>query len=268
MTDELTDKLRALVADPPPPTSVPSEAVLERVQMVRRRRAAGAAALASVAVVAIAVTANNLAGVNSAPPVTQTPSQSETIVTSPPTASPPPATDPTPSATKTSDSVQTPQPTNTPETAPTSDPSPTSEPPPTTTTPPVAPKLNLNVQLEPSYDNLTVTMKVSESGTVLEPTLEEGGTLQADRFQDNLLFVKFWWGDGASEEWDRYGGISCYNAKRPISGTGTNQLGQPHTYAKPGAYTFTYQVNYCTPNQSWGSTVTRTVRLTMPTVSN
>ena len=260
MTDELRGKLRALVADPPPPTRAPSEAVFERVQMVRRRRAAGAAALASVAVVAFAVIANNLAGVNSAPPVTQTPSQPETIVTSPPTASSPPATDPTPSATKTSNSVKTPPPT--------SDSSPASEPPPTIATPPVPPKLHLNVQLEPSYDNLTVTMKVTESGTVLAPTFEEGGTLQAGRFQDNLLFVKFWWGDGAAEEWDRYGGVGCWNAKQPVSGTGTNRLGQPHTYAKPGAYTFTYQVNYCTPDKSYGRTVTRTVRLTVPPVSN
>ncbi len=88
MTDDLRDKLHALAADPPPPTGVPSEAVFARVRTIRRRRATGAAVLATAAAVAIVVTAGNLTGVDSAPPVTKTPNQPQTIITGPPTTNP------------------------------------------------------------------------------------------------------------------------------------------------------------------------------------
>jgi hypothetical protein len=44
MTDELKHELRQLVADPPPPSGVPSEVLYERIRTLRRRRAAWAAA--------------------------------------------------------------------------------------------------------------------------------------------------------------------------------------------------------------------------------
>jgi len=40
MTDDLKQKFEQLVADPPPPSTVPSQAVFARVRTVRRRRTA------------------------------------------------------------------------------------------------------------------------------------------------------------------------------------------------------------------------------------
>ncbi|TCO48252.1 hypothetical protein EV646_10469 [Kribbella antiqua] len=86
MTDDLKDKFELLVADPPPPSAVPSEAVFARVRTVRRRRTAAVVTVAATAVVAIVVAAGNLTDVDSRPPVTGT--TPVPVITGPPTVKP------------------------------------------------------------------------------------------------------------------------------------------------------------------------------------
>ncbi|GAA0960929.1 hypothetical protein GCM10009554_76600 [Kribbella koreensis] len=74
MTDELKERFQQLVADPPPPTAVPSEAVFARVRTVRRRRTTGVAVLAAAAVAVVAVVAGNLTDIHSNPPISNPPS--------------------------------------------------------------------------------------------------------------------------------------------------------------------------------------------------
>lgn len=272
MSEDLKDQLNRLVADPPPPTGVPSEAVFNRVRTVRRRRAAGAAgAVAAATVAVIAVAAGTLSGPNTAPPVTETPGLPKTIVTGPPTTTPSTArTSAPPSSTTTGTTTNTAPPGRNSDTPETKDTPPTrkpSSPSSKTTTPPlVAPPVNLNVELQRTINAFNVTVQVTESGTVLAPTFEEGGTMTGP-FAKHLLYVKFWWGDGTVEEWDRYGGISCYGAKKPVTGTSTTQLGT-HTYKSPGVYKFTYQVTYCTPGSDSGRKVTKTTTMTVPEGDN
>jgi hypothetical protein len=89
MTDELKDKFQQLVADPPPPTGVPSEAVFAKVRTVRRRRTAGVAALAVAAVAAIAIAGSSLTDINSSPPVSNKPGGTATVLTTPSSPAPP-----------------------------------------------------------------------------------------------------------------------------------------------------------------------------------
>ncbi|HWD78082.1 MAG TPA: hypothetical protein VG497_04360 [Kribbella sp.] len=90
MTEDLKDRFIQLVADPPPPSELPSEAVFARVRKVRRRRAAGAMTLAAACVVAIALALGNVTDIGGAPPVTNTPGAPKTAITGPPTATPKP----------------------------------------------------------------------------------------------------------------------------------------------------------------------------------
>jgi hypothetical protein len=247
MTDDLRDKLRALVVDPPAPTGVPSEAVFARVRTIRRRRATGAAVLATAAVAAIVVTAGNITGVDSAPPVTKTPNQPQTIITGPPTVSPTTTPTRTPKGSISATVNTLPPVENSTNTPPTADPSsPSTQPSSPGTTPP--PRMDLFFWPYPTIDGLTVTMRVAARGTVLAPTFEEGGTLEAANFHDNLLFAKYWWGDNTYIEDTGSGGMSCYGAKKPVSGNGTKQVGQPHTYRTAGTYLFAYRITYCSPN--------------------
>ncbi|MGZ0145790.1 hypothetical protein ACXJJ3_01860 [Kribbella sp. WER1] len=92
MTDELKQRFEQLVAEPPPPSQAPSEAVFARVRKVRRRRAVGAAGLASAAVVAAVAIAGNLSGPSTQAPVAGPPSPSALQATVPtPSATAPPA---------------------------------------------------------------------------------------------------------------------------------------------------------------------------------
>jgi hypothetical protein len=265
MTNELKDQLRQLVADPPPPTGVPSEAVFARVRTVRRRRAGGAALVATAAVVAVAIAVGNLANPNSAPPVTSTPGPTP-VVTAPPTnapASPAAPTTKPPIAT----SINTLPPVVDTNTPPPTDPStPANEPssPGTTTPPPVGP-LELRFGFQPVIDGLTVTMRVNAEGAVLAPTFEKGGTMEAANFHDNLLYAKYWWGDGTYIEDNGNGGVGCWNAQKRVSGKGIKQIGKPHTYAKPGAYQFALRVTYCTPDGPREFTRAWDVIVTQPT---
>ncbi|GAA1587701.1 hypothetical protein GCM10009804_49770 [Kribbella hippodromi] len=90
MTDELKSRFEQLVADPPPPTAVPSEAVFNRVRTVRRRRATGVVLVAAAGAAAIALALGNVTNIGSAPPVTNTPGAPKSVITGPPTTTPKP----------------------------------------------------------------------------------------------------------------------------------------------------------------------------------
>jgi hypothetical protein len=156
MTDDLKDRFEQLVADPPPPTAVPSQAVAARVRTVRRRRTAGVVTLAAAAVVAIAVAAGNLTDIDSAPPVTNTPSAPVTVVTGPPTGH-------TEGTTK---------------------------------TPPARPPLSAHVKLKPVISGRTVTMRVTVSGTVLVPTVDGKDLPAGTSFLNLSGGTDYTWGDG------------------------------------------------------------------------
>ncbi|TCC46738.1 hypothetical protein E0H75_27210 [Kribbella capetownensis] len=254
MTDDLKDRFEQLVADPPPPTGVPSQAVAARVRTVRRRRTAGVVTLAAAAVVAIAVAAGNLTDIDSAPPVTNTPSAPVTVVTGPPTAAPT-TIPPSPVVTHTvgpTGSTKTGGTTGTTAGATTGHTQGTG----TTKTPPARPPLSAHVKLNPIINGRTVTMRVTVSGTVLVPTVE-GKNLPADTSFLNLSGgTQYYWGDG--EEGGSDGGsMSCDGAKTRKTGQET-YTAETHTYTKPGTYTFRYTVRYC----NIGDTV-KTVKVTV-----
>jgi hypothetical protein len=226
MTEDLKHKFEQLVADPPPPSAVPSEAVFARVRSVRRRRTAGVVTLAAAAVVAVAVAAGNLTDIRSEPPVTGT---STTVVTASPTATP--TTGNTAGATK-----GTAGPTSTT----------------TTTTTPVTSPLVANVVLKPTVKGRTVTMNVTVSGTVLVPTAD-GRNLPADTsFLDLSGGTTYDFGDGYTSGSDGGGVLCAKSSKKRTTGRETYQL-ETHTYTKPGTYTFHYTVEYCGAN-GWFNT--------------
>ncbi|MEI8410261.1 MULTISPECIES: hypothetical protein [unclassified Kribbella] len=233
MSDDLKGKFEQLVADPPPPNGVPSEAVFARVRSVRRRRTAGVVTLAAAAVVAVAVAAGNLTDINSSPPVTGTPGASTTVVTGPPTAT---QTSPKSFVTKTPDKPSTPG--NTTGAGATT----TTET--TTTHTPAQPPLDVNVVLKPAISGRTVTMDVTVSGTVLVP-LADGKNLPSDTSFLNLSFgTNYTWGDGKFPGGSDAGAVTCEKAKKRTTGSETYPI-DSHTYTKPGTYTFTYTVRYC-----------------------
>ncbi|ADB34582.1 hypothetical protein Kfla_5576 [Kribbella flavida DSM 17836] len=260
MTDELRDKFRALVADAPPPTGVPSDAVFARIRTVRRRRATGAVAgLTTAAVAAIAFAAGNVTGVDSAPPVTHTPNGPAPVVTVTRTQTATSApTVPRPSISVSAAPLgpsetarSTPPPSGTPKPPPVVDPTP---PPSSTTTtattsaPEPKPKTRVRFWFYPKVEGLTVTLFVDAAGVVLEPVPEEGGELGSSAFHDNLFNGIYWWGDGTVQEEDKDAGISCTGAKKVVDHKGIEQIGTPHTYKKPGLYGIAYRVTYCTPD--------------------
>jgi type IV secretory pathway VirB10-like protein len=257
MPDELKHQLRQLVADPPPPRGVPSEIVYERIRTVRRRRAAGAAAAAVGAVAVVAVAAGTLSGPNSAPPVTHTPSGPETVVTQPPTISP--STSPMSSSPKTSvsASARTLPPVEPTDTPPPTDPVAPSEP----TSPAVKP-VGVTVRLDPTINGLTVTMRFRQSGSMLAPIIERTGqSSRADSWQNYAYMTAYTWGDGTPGAGANAGLVTCEGAHERVSGEGTDTAREPHTYAKPGTYTFTYRFSYCGPDGV--RTTTETMKLTV-----
>ncbi|TCO34451.1 hypothetical protein EV652_102517 [Kribbella steppae] len=248
MTDDLKHQFEQLVADPPPPSGVPSEAVFARVRSVRRRRTAGVVTLAAAAVVAVAVAAGNLTDINSSPPVTGTPGAPTTVVTGPPTASPTtPASPTTTPDTKTGSTPAT-------TAGPTVGSSPgkgtttgagTTTGTGTTTTPPAQPPIDVDVKLTPSINGRTVTMDVTVSGTVLRPTTSEGTALPADTSFLNLSGgTNYTWGDGKDPGGSDGGAVTCEYSKKRTTGRETYPI-DSHTYTKPGTYTFHYTVEYC-----------------------
>ncbi|HET6988219.1 MAG TPA: hypothetical protein VFI00_16460 [Kribbella sp.] len=256
MTDDLKDRFERLVADPPPPSAVPSEAVFAKVRTVRRRRTAGVVTLAAAAVVAVAVAAGNLTDIDSSPPVTNTPSAPATVVTGPPTSTPTATPTKTPSGTTTSAPVtgaaHTPK-NNTP-------------PPSSTSNPPAAPPLGVHVSLKPTVKGRTLTMKVTLSGTALIPTAEDGKPLSTATtpFLDLLGGTQYFFGDGGQSGSDA-GAVNCLSGTKRTTGHQTYApLGEPsgtHTYAKAGTYDFSYTVRYCS-TKGWVP-VTKTTTVTV-----
>jgi len=216
MTDDLKHKFEQLVADPPPPSAVPSEAVFARVRSVRRRRTAGVVTLAAAAVVAVAVAAGNLTDIKSEPPVTGT---SKTVIGPPTTTTAGGTTGPTPTTTRTT---------------------------------PVKPPLAADIALKPTVRGRTVTMNVTVSGTVLVPTAD-GQNLPADTsFLDLSGGTTYDFGDGYTSGSDGGGVLCAKSSKKRTTGRETYQL-ETHTYTKPGTYTFHYTVEYCGTN-GWFNT--------------
>jgi hypothetical protein len=250
MTNDLKRQFEQLVADPPSPNGVPSEAVFARVRSVRRRRTAGVATLAAAAVVAVAVAAGNFADVNSRPPVTGTPSAPTTVVTGPPTTSPATSAAPTktPEATKTGTAPAT-------TAGPTEGSSPgkgtttgkeTTTGTRTTTAPPAKPPIDVDVKLHPTINGRTVSMDITVSGTVIRPMTLEGKPMSSDTSFLNLSGgTNFIWGDRNSRS-DGGSDGQTVTCKSTIRTTGRETYSiESHTYPKPGTYTFRYTVMYC-----------------------
>jgi len=266
MTDDLKQKFEQLVADPPPPSTLPSQAVFARVRTVRRRRTAGAVVLAAAAVVAVALAITNVTDVNGRPPVSNSPSAPTTIVTPAPTSAVPTTSGTTNSA---SNAIHTPN-TPPPSTRTTGNPPPSS----TSSTPvapPVAPPLGVHVSLKSTVQGRSVTFKVTLSGSMLVPTGENGRPLSTSGidFVDLLGGTQYFFGDGQQSGSDA-GAVNCVSGTQRISKKQTytlmNDSGLPnasgtHTYAKAGTYTFKYTVNYCSAS-GW-KPVTKTTRVTV-----
>jgi hypothetical protein len=236
MTD-LKHQFEQLVADPPPPSGVPSEAVFARVRSVRRRRTAGVVTLAAAAVVAVAVAAGNLTDINSSPPVTGTPGAPTTVITGPPT------TGPTDQPAVTAGTPEVSPGTTAGATAGKTTGTGTTTGAKVTTTPPAQPPLAVDIKLKPTISGRTVTMNVTVSGTVLVPTAD-GKNLPADTSFLNLSGgTSYTWGDGIQGGSDG-GAVNCEKSKKRTTGRETYQA-ESHTYTKPGTYTFHYTVQYC-----------------------
>ncbi len=260
MSDELKDKFHHLVADPPPPTAVPSEAVFAKVKTVRRRRAAGVTVVAAAAVAAIAVAGTSLTDTNSHPPVTSTPGAPTTIVTGPPTIIPTtaaPTTRNTTTGTTTTGSTTGKPPKGTTTTGgPTSGSTKGSTGTTGTTTgttttghtsgPPALPPIGTSVTLKPKIDGRSLTMMVTLKGTVLVPrSAEDGKYLPTDSFMNLSTGTNYTFGDGEQSGSDG-GSITCVGSKKRHTGQETyNPTFYPHVYEKPGTYTFTYTQSYC-----------------------
>jgi hypothetical protein len=259
MTDDLKDQLRHLVADPPPPTGVPSEAVFARIRTARRRRTAGVAAGAAAAVVAVvAVATSTFAGPNSAPPITNTPGRPQTIVTGPPTITPS-ETPPSSKSTVTAPVV----PTNKSDSPPPSGPSSPSD-----TKPPAAQPVKVNLSLTPTVKGLTASVKYDWSGSLLIPintftgkTLESGSS----RLSDLAYIWDYDFGDGTYEPatGKNGGGLTCKGATERAEGTASGKT-ETHTYKKAGTYTFSYVIHYCAPEGERVINKTETLVITAP----
>ena len=261
MTDDLKHRFDQLVADPPPPSGVPSQAVFARVRSVRRRRTAGVVTLAAAAVAVAAVAAGNLTDIKSAPPVSGTPGTPTTSIVASPTASPSetPSTTPTP-AKSTPSGVTTTGHTPAHQT-----------PPPSSTNTPAAPPLGVHVVLKPVVNGLTLTMRVTVSGTSLIPTADGGKPLSTDNDFINLLGgTRYFFGDGGESGSDP-GAVNCLSGTDPITrqetytpldgSTAGTTSPSTHTYAKAGTYRFSYTIKYC-GNNGWVP-VTKTVKVTV-----
>ncbi|TCC18073.1 hypothetical protein [Kribbella speibonae] len=263
MTDDLKQQFERLVADPPPPSTVPSESVFARVRTVRRRRTAGALTLAAAAVVAVAVATSNLTDIGSSPPVTNTPSAPVTIVTGPPTST---QSTVAPTTTGTSTTGTTTTHGTTTGTLGAGTTQGTVKPTGTTTTgagttntpPPVRP-IQVGVVLKPTVTGRTVAVKVTVSGTVIVPTVD-GKNLPADTSFLNLSGgTNYYWGDG--EQGGSDGGSAGCGGTTRKTGRETYSI-ETHTYAKPGTYTLRYEVRYCTAKNT-AFTFTKTIKVTV-----
>ncbi|MFI5712564.1 hypothetical protein [Kribbella sp. NPDC051620] len=263
MPDELKDKFQQLVADPPPPTAVPSEAVFAKVRTVRRRRTAGVAVLAAAAVAAIAVAGNNLTDINSTPPVSGTPGP--TIAASAPPSSTSNATTGTVGTTKTTKTGTTGTTGSVQPTGPAKPSSSGTQ----THNPPASPPVAVTVSLLPRLTGRSLTMKVTVKGTLISPLGIEGDgssgvELPGDTsFLNRTLGTTYLYGDGEESGSDG-GAVTCTGAKKRVTSKETYTLMDgPHVYKKAGTYTFKYTVQYCgTKNQTLKAT--KTAQIVVP----
>ncbi len=262
MTDDLKQQFERLVADPPPPSTVPSESVFARVRSVRRRRTAGALTLAAAAVVAVAVATSNLTDIGSSPPVTNSPSAPVTIVTGPPTSTQstvaPTTTGTTTTTNTTTQGTTTGTTQGTEKTTGTTTTGAVTTKTPPPVQPPVRP-IEVNVVLKPTVTGRTVAVKVTVSGTVIVPTVD-GKNLPADTTFLNLSGgTNYYWGDG--EQGGSDGGSAGCGGTTRKTGRETYSI-ETHTYTKPGTYTLRYEVRYCNAKNS-AFTTTKTVKVTV-----
>ncbi|MEV4260297.1 hypothetical protein [Kribbella sp. NPDC049584] len=263
MTNDLKQQFERLVADPPPPTTLPSESVFARVRSVRRRRTAGALTLAAAAVIAVTVATSNLTDLGSGPPVTGSPSAPVTIATGPPTGTQSTAAPTTTAPTSTGTTTTTQGTTGTPGAGTTRS---TEKPTGTTTTgagttntPPPTRPIEVGVVLKPTVTGRTVAVKVTLSGTVIVPTVD-GKNLPADTSFLNLSGgTNYYWGDG--EQGGSDGGSAGCGGTTRKTGRETYSI-DTHTYAKPGTYTLRYEVRYCNAKDS-AFTITKTIKVTV-----
>ncbi|MFG1911810.1 hypothetical protein [Kribbella sp. NPDC048928] len=253
MTDDLKNKFEQLVADPPPPSTVPSEAVFARVRTARRRRTAGALTLTAAAVVAVAFAVNNVTDIDGRPPVSNTPSVVAPTSTPPPSSTPTTTPTRTPSAPGTTGStsvhvgaVHTPNP-NTQNTN-------TNTPPPVSTSSssntPAAPRLSLDVSLHPTVKGRVVTVNMTAKGTVRVPV----GDDKSGSFTSVLGSENYTFGDGQQNGSDA-GTVNCVDSHTTKTGQQTRALidwmspaptpPSNHTYTKAGTYKISYTVRYC-----------------------
>jgi hypothetical protein len=269
MTEDLKHQFEQLVADPPPPSEVPSQAVFARVRSVRRRRTAGVVTLAAAAVIAVTVAAGNLTDINGSPPVTNTPSAPTTIVTAPPTIATvtptvPVKTPAPPASTKTGGTTTGSTTTGTGHSTNTNTPPPSS----TTSHVPAGPPLGVHVSLKPTFQGRLMTMRVMLTGTAMVPI----GDIEGDPLSQVMGSSDTSFGDGVTTGSDA-GAVNCPKAKATASGPdsfvllgdyqggGAGPATATHTYAKAGSYKFRYTVRYCGAND-WVS-VTRTTTVTV-----
>lgn len=269
MTDELKHKFQQLVADPPPPTGVPSDAVFTRIRTVRRRRTAAVAVLATAATVAVvAAAAVSATGLSSAPPVAGTPGAPHTVVTGPPTTLPtsaPPAT-PTSTATHSTSKPPATVPADSATTVP-ADPATTiptdrpTTPPPSTTTnnPPAAKPVNGDVTVDPQITGRNLTLRITFKGTILVPRGVPDNAYIVGNYRDNWLGDNYTYGDNHTGSGSDAGGVTCNNSTKRVTGSYTQTLQNINTYEKPGTYTIHFETAYCGPNGAVRLTRTATV---------
>jgi hypothetical protein len=261
MTDELKHKFQQLVADPPPPTGVPSDAVFTRIRTVRRRRTAAVAVLATAATVAVvAAAAVSATGLSSAPPVAGTPGAPHTVVTGPPTTLPtsaPPAT-PTSTATHSTSKPPATVPADPATTIPTDRPT---TPPPSTTTnnPPAAKPVNGDVTVDPQITGRNLTLRITFKGTILVPRGVPDNAYIVGNYRDNWLGDNYTYGDNHTGSGSDAGGVTCNNSTKRVTGSYTQTLQNINTYEKPGTYTIHFATAYCGPNGAVRLTRTATV---------
>jgi len=123
-------------------------------------------------------------------------------------------------------------------------------------------KVGAEVTLSPVVKGRVLTMKVTVAGTVVVPLGgEDRKPLPEDTsFVDLGLGAEYTFGDGSEPGGSDGGAVTCEGATKQKTGTQTYEPASPHTYAKPGTYTFTYKISYC-GGPAGQLTATKTVQI-------
>ncbi|GAA0592479.1 hypothetical protein HPO96_05660 [Kribbella sandramycini] len=103
------------------------------------------------------------------------------------------------------------------------------------------------VTLTPTLKGRVLTMKITVAGTVLVPLgAEDKKPLPEDTgLVDLSLGSDYNFGDGTQPGGADGGSVVCEGATKQKTSTETYEPADPHTYAKPGTYTFTYNIRFC-----------------------